>query len=48
LFFFLRFFHTFIQLLFHILCCLLYFIYLFFYNLLCFTSEFIEVLSEFI
>jgi hypothetical protein len=36
------------QLLFYILCCLLYFIYLFFYSALCFTFMFVEVISEFI
>jgi hypothetical protein len=47
-FFFVRFSHIFVQLLFHILCCLYYFIYLLFYSLLCFTLVFVEVLSEFI
>jgi hypothetical protein len=29
------------------LCCLFYFTYLLFHNLLCFTLKFFEVLSEF-
>jgi hypothetical protein len=40
-------FHIFVQLLFHILCCLLYFIYLFFFLVSCFTLVFIDILSEF-
>jgi hypothetical protein len=36
------------QLLFYILRCLLYFLYLFFYSVLCFSLVFVEVLSEFI
>jgi hypothetical protein len=39
-------FHICIQLLFHIFC-FLYFIYLFFNSLPCFTLVFVEVLSEF-
>jgi hypothetical protein len=39
--------HSFVKFLFHILICLLYFIYLCFYNL-CFTLEYVKVLSEFI
>jgi hypothetical protein len=46
-FFFSEVFLIFVQLLFHILCCLLYIIYLCFYSLLCFSLVFLEV-SEFI
>jgi hypothetical protein len=46
-FIFLRFFHIFVQLPFYILCCLLYFISLF-YIVRCFTLVFIEVFSKFI
>jgi hypothetical protein len=44
---FLRFFHIFVQLLFYILCCLLYFISLL-YTVLCFILVFMEDFSEFI
>jgi hypothetical protein len=40
-------FHIFGKVLFRFLCCLIYFIYLF-YNLLSLVSEFVEILLEFI
>jgi hypothetical protein len=39
-------FHIFVKFLFRILCCLLYFICLFFHNFLSFVLELLEVLSE--
>jgi hypothetical protein len=42
LIFFSEVFHIVAKFLFHILCSLLYFIYLFFYRFLCFTLEFVE------